>query len=339
MARQDGAAEIRDRIRQANRRRLLVGATALACAAGLGRRTVGQDDLAWQTLPEMPLARSELAAAAIEEAIYVVAGFGGGARVDRFGVGDQAWHQVADLPAELNHPGVAALNGLLYVAGGFNRSFFADDRLHVYDPEIDAWAERAPLPDGRGALGLVALDGRLFAVGGTREGLGGSVTAAVDAYDPDADVWETVTTMPTPREHLAVAAGDGRIWTAGGRAAGDDGPPLAATAEVYDPATDSWESLPPLPTPRGGLAGAWAGGHFVTLGGETIFAADAPRVHAEAEAFDPIVGDWVTLPPLPTPRHGLAAVGIGDTLYAVAGGTIAGSADGRTGAVEALRFE
>jgi N-acetylneuraminic acid mutarotase len=280
-----------------------------------------------------------LAAAAIEEAIYVVAGFGDGARVDRFDTGDQTWRQVADLPADLNHPGVAALDGLLYVAGGFDRSYLAQEALFAYDPAADAWTERAPLPEGRGALGLVALDGLLYAVGGTREELGGPVTDAIDAYDPAADAWDTVAVLPTPREHLAVAAGAGRIWTAGGRAAREDGSPLAATAEVFDPAAGAWETLPPLPTPRGGVAGAWAGGHFVTVGGETVFAPGRPLLHAEVEAFDPTASAWTSLPPLPTPRHGLAAVGIDDTLYAIAGGTIPGSADGRTGAVEALTFE
>jgi hypothetical protein len=319
-----------------DRRALLLGMVGVPLMGQATRAARAQEDPAWQELPEMPQPRSELAAAVVGEVIYVVGGFGGGTRLDAFDTVGETWTQLADLPAELNHLGVAGLDGLVYVAGGFDRSLFAVDTLFAYDPASDAWSERAALPAPRGALGLVALDGLLYAVGGTTEGLGGPVSGAVEAYDPAGDAWTAVTTMPTPREHLAVAAGGGRIWTAGGRVRGDDAAPLAATAEAYEPAADRWETLPPVPTARGGVAGAWVADRLVTLGGETIYAPEAPLVHDAVEAFDPSGGTWGALPPLPIPRHGLAAVGLGDTLYAIAGGTIAGSADAPSGAIEAL---
>jgi hypothetical protein len=42
--------------------------------------------------------------------------------------------------------------------------------------------------------------------------------------------------------------------------------------------------------------------------------------YAEIEAFDPETNRWLTLPPLPTPRHGLGVVTVGDTLYVIGGG-------------------
>ena len=328
------------------RRPLIFGMTSgmLAARDGVGR-VAAQDEVAWEELPAMPTPRAELAAAAIGEAIYVVGGFGGGSRADRFDTRSRTWERVADLPADVHHPGVAALDGTLYVVGGYGlraSGGSAAAALWAYDPATDAWSERAALPEARGALGLVALDGRLYAVGGATVDLGGPVSGAVDAYDPTTDAWTPVTTMPTPREHLAVAAGDGTLWTAGGRANGDDTPAIAGVAEVYDPATDAWRALPPLPTPRGGVGGAWVAGRFVTVGGETFapspFAtAPGPVTHGEVEAYDPTAGAWAPLPPLPTPRHGLATAVVGDTLYAIAGGEIAGDAE-PSPAVEALAF-
>jgi hypothetical protein len=37
--------------------------------------------------------------------------------------------------------------------------------------------------------------------------------------------------------------------------------------EVYDPATDSWQPGPPLPTPRHGLAAQVVGGRLYVIGG------------------------------------------------------------------------
>lgn len=38
------------------------------------------------------------------------------------------------------------------------------------------------------------------------------------------------------------------------------------------------------------------------------------------EAFDPEMNRWLSLPHLPTPRHGLSAVAAGNALYLIGGG-------------------
>ena len=318
--------------------------SVLAVLAGTvlaSRRRAGGADARqepdWRSVPEMAIPRSELAAAAIGEAIYVVGGFGGGTVLDRFDTVTQTWERLADVPADVNHPGVAVLDGKLHLAGGYQQTLEAFANHWAYDPATDSWEELAPLLEARGALGLVALDGRLYAVGGATVRLGGPVSATVDVYDPTADAWTAVTTMPTPREHLAVAAGAGKIWTAGGRANGDDSREIASTAEIYDPTGDRWEALPPLPSPRAGVAGAWVAEQFVTVGGETIFSVLDPLTHADVEAFAPESETWLAVPPLPTPRHGLAAAVVGKTLYAIGGGLLAGEALASP-AVEALTF-
>jgi hypothetical protein len=40
----------------------------------------------------------------------------------------------------------------------------------------------------------------------------------------------------------------------------------------------------------------------------------------EAEALDTASGRWRSLPPLPTPRHGLGVVAVGDVVHVLAGG-------------------
>ncbi|MGQ0594163.1 MAG: kelch repeat-containing protein [Gammaproteobacteria bacterium] len=70
-----------------------------------------------------------------------------------------------------------------------------------------------------------------------------------------------------------------------------------------------------MPTARGGVAGAAFDGLFVVAGGERPGA-----THAEVEAFDPETRRWLSLPPLPTARHGLAAAVSGNVLYLIGGG-------------------
>jgi hypothetical protein len=52
---------------------------------------------------------------------------------------------------------------------------------------------------------------------------------------------------------------------------------------VYDPATETWASAAPLPTPRSGLAGAYYHGLILVLGGELPL----DHTFSENEGYDP----------------------------------------------------
>ncbi len=72
--------------------------------------------------------------------------------------------------------------------------------------------------------------------------------------------------MPTPRSGIAAAVLNGKILVFGGEAT--DG--TFDEAEAYDPQTDSWSSLAPLPTARHGLGAVVVGGRaYVIAGGRT----------------------------------------------------------------------
>ncbi|MGH2562051.1 MAG: Kelch repeat-containing protein [Thermomicrobiales bacterium] len=300
-------------------RRVVLTAPVTAVAAARLRNAAAQTTpvpgLTWTEGAPIPQERSELAAAVIDGQIYVVGGFGGGERVDRYDVATETWERVADLPVGVHHPGVAALDGALYVGGGYSGDGDrAVDHLWAYDREAEAWEERESLPVAVGALGLAAVDGVLYAVGGATERLGGPVHGAVDAYDPTGDAWQPRAEMPTPREHLAVVAGAGVIYAVGGRANGDEGDQFAGANEVYDPARDAWAGLPALPAPRGGLTGVYADGLVVVMGGER--GSDA---YDDVNAYDPASAKWSALPPLPIARHGLASAAVEGTVYAITG--------------------
>ena len=47
-------------------------------------------------------------------------------------------------------------------------------------------------------------------------------------------------------------------------------------------------------------------------------------VFAQVEAYDPVTNKWESLTLMPTPRHGMGAVVIGDTIYIAGGGPVTG---------------
>jgi len=60
----------------------------------------------------------------------------------------------------------------------------------------------------------------------------------------------------------------------------------------------------------------------VTLGGES-----PTSVFNTVEVLDLTTNTWTTLPPMKSPRHGLAVVATGNTIYAIDGAVAPGHTD------------
>jgi N-acetylneuraminic acid mutarotase len=272
----------------------------------------------WSRGPEMPGGRSEIAAAALGDRIYVGGGLGltGASRAfEAYDLASDSWQSLARLPKPMHHFALTALGERLYLSGGYegNNLNRATDSLWIYDPATDDWSSGPAMPDARAAHAAVALDGKLYVVGGAGVG-----STFVWVFDPGEQAWESLPAMlPTAREHLAAVALEGRIYVIGGRWSGAGN---LGTLEVFDPATGRWSEGQPMPTPRGGLTAAALGGRIHVTGGEA-FGSGPSCTFAQHEVYDPADGSWTSLEPLPTPRHGLASATAGGRWHVIGGGT------------------
>lgn len=283
---------------------------------------------AWIRLPEAPTARTEVGAAYLDGFVYAAGGIGvdgGSGRVlstfEAFDVSGSTWKTLPELPRPRHHAAVAGLDGTIYVMGGYTDiAFTPSSEVFTYDVASGRWRKAPPLPEPLGAGGAAVVEGKIYYVGGTDA----SGKTSGRLYSFDGSTWRRLRDMPTPREHLAVAATSTFLYAIGGRH------PITAAAERYDPDEDSWETLAPKPTARGGIAGAGVGGRFAcAAGGE-----DDRGTYADAECFDETIGRWVVLPPMSVARHGLGAAGTEKNFYAVAGGDQPGLA--RTAVFESI---
>ncbi len=285
----------------------------------------------WLRLPDAPTGRTEVGAAHLDGVIYVAGGIAvgdGSGRVLRtfeaFDVAASIWSELPELPEPRHHAAVAAVDGVVYVVGGYtDMAFTPSEKVYAYEVETRKWREAPSLPEAVGAGGAAVLDGKVYFVGGA----GKDRKPSSRLYVLEGSAWRRLADMPTPREHLGVAATSSFLYALGGRF------PITSAAERYDPEEDKWESLPPKPTARGGVAGAGVGGRFACVaGGE-----DEQQTYADAECFDETTGGWVVLPPLAVARHGLAAAGTDRQFFTIAGGDRPGLAE--TAVVESISPE
>jgi N-acetylneuraminic acid mutarotase len=82
-------------------------------------------------------------------------------------------------------------------------------------------------------------------------------TNVVEAYDPVADMWSgPLERMPTARSGGGWGTDGRRIYVAGGEVTTAQLVGAFRGVEAYDPATNTWMTLPSMPMPRHGVAGA-----------------------------------------------------------------------------------
>ncbi len=260
----------------------------------------------WQSLPDMPSARQELATAVLNGKIYVMGGFNAQRAstntVDVYNPATGIWTSAHPLPVPVNHNAAATIAGKIYQFGGTNNLF-------VYDPAADSWSELAtPHFQHGGTAAVGVINDKMYVAGGTdRVGLGNEV----EVYDPITNVWTNLSPMKFRRNHCTGGVINGKFYVASGR--GSTGAEQAF--EVYDPQTNSWATLPSLSSFRSGAASGVVHGEMYVMGGE----APGGSVVGVVEVFNPTTNSWRTIQDMVFPRHGVWGAVIGHKIH-VAGG-------------------
>ena len=238
----------------------------------------------WRTGPALPAPLHHGNVAVVDDVVFVLGGlsgnsftaFGEGWRFD----GDD-WAAVTPLPVPRGGGAVTVRDRSIYVAGGFAGGAVAD--VHAYDVDADSWSALPSLPDARDHVVAGVVDGTIYVVGG-RDGAIDAVRPDVFAHTPGDTGWVSRAPMPVARAGCAAATVDGRIYVFGGEGNPDAETGVFEEASAYDPASDSWAELEPMPTPRHGTGGAAVRGIIHIPGGATKAAFGAVRTH---EAYSP----------------------------------------------------
>src|SRR5262245_56534852 len=155
--------------------------------------------------------------------------------------------------------------------------------------------------------------------------------ALVFEYDPASNQWGKKKPMKLASHHVAFASLNNKIYAFGGFVLPQSGPPAwepINNAWEYDPATDEWKELAPMPTKRGAATAAAAGGKlYVTGGANALPGVTEPSIHparphnvlATVEEYDPATNTWRTRRSLLLPRNHHVTASAGDRIYVIGG--------------------
>lgn len=173
------------------------------------------------------------------------------------------------------------------------------------------------LPIARSEAAVVALDDRIYVIGGYLSG--SADQSLVQVFQPDAGcpdrtirgAWHDVASLPRGLNHVGAVGFHGKIYAFGGFSPQENS--AVANAEVYDPATNEWSAIAPLPHALGSVSVAVLGDEIHLVGGH-----DTRSVRAHL-VYDPATDRYSTRAPLPVGRDHMGLVAYAGKLYAIGG--------------------
>lgn len=226
----------------------------------------------------------------------------------------------------MGHTATLLANGKVLVTGGIQAMPTTPTQLEpvhqtvnsseLYDPIANTWTPGPNLLTPRaGHMALTRPDGKVFLAGGISWdnviiiGWLPAVRRSCDIYDPVANTIVAGPQMATARSMIdPVDLGNDRWLFAGGISALtllNAGTPTA-TAEIYNAATNTWQSVGSMATARGNQKGfARAPGQFLLCGGAngTIL---APNALSSTEVFSTATNTFSPGPAMNFARAGAA---------------------------------
>jgi N-acetylneuraminic acid mutarotase len=204
----------------------------------------------------------------------------------------------------------------------------ADERA---TPADKSQAGIPPLPEPVSSFGAAVADGWLYVYGGhigaEHEHSAANLSKSFRRVRIDGSGdWE-VLPMQTPLQGLALVAHGGKVYRVGGLNARNrtkaDKEDLHSTAEFaqFDPASDKWSALTPLPTPRSSHNAVVIGKRLYVVGGWQLTGRSPGEWQPQALGYDftqPERG-WQELPNPPFKRRALAIGAWQGKLVAIGG--------------------
>jgi N-acetylneuraminic acid mutarotase len=198
----------------------------------------------------------------------------------------------------------------------------------------DGWKQAAPFPAPSEELLGATANGKLYVLAGLTSAPEWHPRGYVYEYDPATSQWTAKKHMPLPAHHVAFVGYYGKIYGFGGFVAPESGPsgwkPIDNAWE-YDPVSDTWKALAPMPQNRGAGAAAAVNGKIYVIGGVELapgskdgvirITAGAWPHHAVGtnEEYDIASNTWRERSPMPTARDHLAVAAVNGKIYAIGG--------------------
>jgi N-acetylneuraminic acid mutarotase len=255
----------------------------------------------WEDVPSMLHNRGSHGAVGVGSQLFILGGGGFDSNLATCEVlhtteTTMAWKHIASMTTfrhalstvyipETNH---------IYAIGGWENGSTCSSVLETYDVASNQWVTKAPMHVRRRLLGATAWKGKLFVFGGYADNhVIAENNDVEDVHDVDDTSQTTESNTTKPNTTKTNTAKEKIVWTSN-------------VVESYDPETDTWTRLAPLP-----IAGPCSA---VTMGDSSIFV--LLHGHSSIWLYCPYRDTYMMMARLPLPEwNGFDATVYGRHIY------------------------
>jgi hypothetical protein len=254
----------------------------------------------WKPAGTMTDARYGQAAVLLHDGRVLVVGgtgiSGALASTELYDPSSNSWTLAASMSAHrAGTTAVVMADGRVLVAGGTTGAT-VESSAEIYDPTSNTWQSAAPMANARAYhVGALLPDGRVLEAGGFVQS---AAIASSETYNPVSNTWTTVGSLATARGNaLTEVLPDGHVLAVGGADSNGADANSLASAELFDPVSNTWTGAGVMRNARNDAAIAMlSNGTVVVAGGvEGITYLDSVDIYV------PALVPTATVTPTPAP--------------------------------------
>jgi N-acetylneuraminic acid mutarotase len=309
----------------------LVGLAVTTVLAGAG--SAAAQTGSWTLTGSMTATRTNATATLLQNGEVLVAGGnsasnGALASAELYNPAAGTWALTGSMTtARYEQTATLLQNGEVLVVGGMNDTNSDLGTAEVYNPATGTWAATGSMAStpGAGATATLLPNGTVLVAGGCcTPAAGPGALASAQIYNPATNAWTATGSMSTGRYYAtATLLGNGTVLVVGGdnivpdMNSGMGSSPLTS-AEIYNPATGSWQSAGNTATGHvWATASLLPSGQVLVAGGSLSGCCGGVT---GADLYTPSAGTWQAAAPMNVPRESAAAVVLANGTVLMTGG-------------------
>ncbi len=218
------------------------------------------------------------------------------------------WVKKAPMPNSEDFVNTAVINEQIYVIGSNNT--VNTNYNYLYNPSTDSWISKTPMPTIQMGGAIATYQNKIYMIGGG-QGISPNITTSQtginELYDPVTDTWTSKTPLPMAYANLHAVTVNGMIYVMGGTTVASMKMNVFGINELYNPATDSWQSLASMPIPVYNFGMVAIGTKIYVLGGHITSQLEGCN---KTQIYDTLTDTWSYGTPMPITTVGGVATAI-----------------------------
>jgi hypothetical protein len=224
--------------------------------------------------------------------------------------------------ARLQHTATLLKNGMVLIVGGEDSLSNVLSSVELYNPATGTFSSTGSLITGRDFHTATLLSNGMVLIAGGRIPTGGSSfqgIASAELYDPASGTFTATGNLQTARlDHSATLLNSGMVLIAGGYTSGI-GTGTFASAELFNPATGTFNSTGNMSTPRVWHSATLLNSGMVLMAGGLADTSSSSPL-ASTELFNPTSGTFASSANMTTARAAHSATLLSDGTVLIVGG-------------------